>query len=344
MAYILMLHNYNLYDQSIVKITFVESGFHHESDLEPEEKYYEQKLKGIFMNGSYKGKEVYMLNQYSTSGVNDEEYKVGDRVFVDVKKSENNDFEGKITGLKRDQYFVVAFMILLAAILITTSKKGLLTILSLFVNIFIFWTALELYQEGKNILLLSRYMMVLFTIISLILISGINRKTLAAVLSTFATVGISFVIFTLSMKFGQDMDYAYMDYITGPSDLHLIFESQLLIAGLGAIMDIAISMAAMTQELIVKDPEISFQSILKSGRELGHDIMGTMINVMLFTYICGSIPMIILKMNLEIRLATIIAYHMPLELYRFLLGGIGIMLAIPLSLATSILFLRKWRR
>ena len=77
---------------------------------------------------------------------------------------------------------------------------------------------------------------------------------------------------------------------------------------------------------------------------MGHDIMGTMINIMLFTYISGSIPLIILKMKSDVRLHTIILLHMPMEVYRFLIGSIGILLTIPISLFVSVALFKKWRR
>ena len=47
--------------------------------------------------------------------------------------------------------------------------------------------------------------------------------------------------------------------------------------------------------------------------------MGTMINVLLFVLASGMIPMFILKMNNEIRFITIIRYHIPYDICRFLI-------------------------
>ncbi len=343
---LIMSHNYKWYDKPIVKITAVENSFSHANSVDDwsKERYYDQRLIGLIMNGTHKGKEVFIQNQYSSSGIYDERYKVSDEVFASISTGEKNILTGTITGLKRDKYLALPFFILLVAILLVIRKKGILTILSLFTNIFIFWYALKLYEQGTNLLILSRYMMIFFTTLSLLLISGVKVKTFAAIFSTLATVGIISLLFKLVMTYSNGVDYAYMDYILNPNNLDDIFESQLLIGGLGAIMDISISMAAMINELLTKDKHIGFIALWKSGRELGHDIMGTMINVMLFTFLCGSIPMIILEMEMNIRLYTIVSFHMTFEIYRFLLGGIGIMIAVPISLVISTFLLKKWRR
>ena len=66
--------------------------------------------------------------------------------------------------------------------------------------------------------------------------------------------------------------------------------------------------------LIEKDNNISKKRLLSSGRELGYDIMGTMINVLLFTYICGEIPLIILKMKNGFNLINLISLHIRKQL------------------------------
>jgi uncharacterized membrane protein len=193
-------------------------------------------------------------------------------------------------------------------------------------------------------LLLGNILVLLFTCLSLLLISGWNQKTFAAICSTLISITITLLLFQLTMSFTEGVDYAFMEYITSPADLPEIFMAQIMIGGLGAVMDVAITEASSISELIAKDKEIPLKNLIQSGRDIGHDIMGTMINVMLFTYISGSIPLIILKMNSEIRLHTIILWHMPMELYRFLIGSIGILISIPVSILVSLLFFRRLRR
>jgi len=83
------------------------------------------------------------------------------------------------------------------------------------------------------------------------------------------------------------------------------------------------------------NPDVSLRKLIHSGREIGYDIMGTMINVLLFVLASGMIPMFILKMNNEIRFITIIRYHIPYDICRFLIESIGIVLAIPVSVFIS---------
>lgn len=340
---IVMDNNYNWYDKTIVTIETENHRLIREVETSQglKEFYYEQTLTGKIMNGPLKGEMLTMTNAYTSSGVFDEQYKVSDEVFVELE--ETQPLTGRIDNLKRDKYLIIPFSILLILMLLLIRKKSIFTIISLTINVFIFYYALVLYEKGLDLLLISQYMMVIFTVLSLVLISGFRKKTLAAIIGTLITISIMALVINLFVRYSNDLDFSYMAYIFSPNNLDVIFKAQLLIAGLGAVMDIAIMMATMVNELVTKNPMISFKDLWLSGRELGYDVMGAMINVMLFTYFCGSIPMIVLKMKMEIRLSTIVLYHMPMELYRFLFGGIGLMMAIPISLLVSIALLKKGR-
>ena len=119
-----------------------------------------------------------------------------------------------------------------------------------------------------------------------------------------------------------------------------IFWTDIMLTGLGAIMDVAVTISAATGEIVRKNPDVSLRKLIHSGREIGYDIMGTMINVLLFVLASSMIPMFILKMNNEIRFITIIRYHIPYDICRFLIESIGIVLAIPVSVFISSIIMK----
>lgn len=342
---ILVFNNYDWYDTTIVKIDTVKNTFSHEAEAgQGSEKYYDQVLIGTVMNGEYQGSTVYLHNKFSSSGVYDDKYKAGDEVFAYIDSGDKQRLEGAVSGVKRDKYAALLIAVFILLILFAAKRKGLFSTISLFINILVFCHALNLYAEGYDIMLLSNCLVLFFTFVSLLLISGFKKKTFAAILSSLISICITMILFKIVMLYTDGVDYAFMEYIVSPGDLPEIFMSQMLLGGLGAIMDVAITEASAMNELVQKDAGISRRDLIKSGREVGHDIMGTMINVMLFTYISGSIPLIVLKMNSGVRLHTVILWHLPMELHRFLLGSIGILLTIPVSLLVSAFLFKKQRR
>lgn len=344
-AMVFTYNNYFLYKEDVVKITAVKNEEIYEKEgLNGEvEKYYNQEITAIIKSGEYKGKSITLNNTCSYSGVKDEGYKKGNYLFVSLSGSEDK-LSANILSVKRDMYVMVLICVFILGIVIFAGKKGVLSIISIIMNIIIFTYALNEYVNGKDILKLCNLMIILFTMISLILASGINKQTVCAIISTLISVALIFIIYKITKENFEQPEYMMMEYITNPEHLDHIFMAGVLIGGLGAIMDVAISISVAVNELINKDKNISVKNLISSVKEIGYDIMGTMINVLFFTYMCGTIPMLILKIKNGYKFLSIIKFQIPFEIIRFLVGAIGIVVTIPISGFIAITILKKRRQ
>ena len=344
-AMVFTYNNYFLYKEDVVKITAVKNEEVYEKEgLNGEvEKYYNQEITAIIKSGEYKGKSITLNNTCSYSGVKDEGYKKGNYLFVSLSGSEDK-LSANILSVKRDMYVMVLICVFILGIVIFAGKKGVLSIISIIMNIIIFTYALNEYVNGKDILKLCNLMIILFTMISLILASGINKQTVCAIISTLISVALIFIIYKITKENFEQPEYMMMEYITNPEHLDHIFMEEVLIGGLVAIMDVAISISVAVNELINKDKNISVKNLISSVKEIGYDIMGTMINVLFFTYMCGTIPMLILMIKNGYKFLSIIKFQIPFEIIRFLVGAIGIVVTIPISGFIAITILKKRRQ
>ena len=78
-----------------------------------------------------------------------------------------------------------------------------------------------------------------------------------------------------------------------------------------------------------------------AGRHIGQDIMGTMTNILLFSYLSGSLAMVLIYLKMRIHLLTI-SMNWSLEMTRALTGGIGIVLTIPITIGLMVTIF-KWK-
>lgn len=120
-----------------------------------------------------------------------------------------------------------------------------------------------------------------------------------------------------------------------------IFISEIILGGLGAIMDISISISSSLNEILEKNPKISQKQLIKSGFNIGKDIMSTMINVLFFTYICTSIPNLVILFRNGISLSILTREYISIEMTRALTGAIGITITIPIAIYTTILLYKR---
>ena len=302
------------------------------------EQYYEQTMEAKLLNGDRKGDKILLKNEYSASQVINQKYHKWDQVLVSLNG------EGKtatIKTLKRDVYLAALFGLMVILLLLITKKQGVLTIATLVVNLGIYGAGFTLYLQGKDILKICNLMAILFMVTTLLFLNGFSRKTFAAVLSSFCVLALIMAIFFAVMNRVAEPDYSAMEYLGTIENPEDIFAAEVMLAGLGAIMDVAVTISAALSELLEKKPDLTFRSLFRSGREIGYDIMGTMISVLLFTFGSSLIPSFLIRMNNEVSFLTIVRLHIPLKIVEFLIESIGIVAAIPISILISSCLLRR---
>lgn len=334
-------HDAWIYDTTIVKVTKVQTEKTGEKEAVrgDEEAYYRQTMKGVILNGKWKGSKITLKNEYTYSQVTSQKYHRGDKVFVHA--SENGEkLSGKIKGLKRDTYLAAVGGMLLLLLVLITKKHGVYTIGTMLFNTAVYAVGFHFYLKGGNMIEICNIMVLCFTIGTIFLLNGFHKRTWAAVCSTLCVFTVIMGLFHFIMYLYGDVDYSPMEYLGSVENPAQIFEAEVMLAGLGAIMDVAVTIAAATGELIQKKPDIKFFSLFRSGREVGYDIMGTMLSVLLFTFGSGLIPGFIIRMNNDISFWSNIRYHIPFEICRFLIESIGIVLSIPISIFVSAIFLK----
>ena len=336
-------NNENLYNKPIAKIIAINE---QESNKETTDGKIEpiknQKIQAIIMNGLYKGKTVELNNVTSFSQVNDLDLKINDEVFLSIQDNDKQEISTvKILDLKRDKYIVYIINIFVALILLVGGAKGFRSLASVFVNIAIVFIIIGLFTKGYDLMVFSIIASILFVVLSILLVSGRNKKSFSAIVGTLIGTLVSMVIAGVVIKFNNwsGIHFEEMEFLTHPPEQ--IFFIELIIGTLGGIMDIAISISSAIKELYDKNPNIERKAIIKSSREIGQDIMGTMANTLVFAYLSGSIPTILLLLRNGMPITYIININLSLEFMRAIVGSIGIVLSIPITIYTSILILKK---
>ena len=304
LAVVFVMNDAWLYQTPIAKLTKVETRMTGEgkSTRGTKEKKYEQNIQGVVLNGKNKGKKVSFSHEYTYTGMLKQGYHKGEKVFLNGSK---DDVGSGIRGVKRDTEIVVLLGFLILLLLIVTGRHGALTVGTVIINLIIFFVGFWKCGDSSNVLSLCNKLCVLAMIMG---------------------------IFDLVMRHMEELDYSTMEYLGSIDNPDEMFHAEILLSGLGAIMDVSVAISVALSEIVRKKPDVTFFELFKSGREIGYDIMGTMINVLLFVFGCGLIPMCLIRMNNSVRFVTIIKLHIPCELCRFFVESIGIVLAIPVSI------------
>lgn len=343
---VFVTHNHAFYDRPIAKVTETSLADSEEVTDENHNKdqLFTQDITAEIKNGKAKGEKIHLTNEYSSSGAVDQEYDVGNELFVSIDEEKQADtLTGSINDIKRDKYVVFVAWIFIFILLIVGKKQGLASILSLAVNAALLTYALDVYvyTESARLLWVCGISAVLFTIISLLIVNGFNEKTYTAIIATLLgtafSLAITYAVLWITSESG--LRYEEMEFLTRP--YQPVFLAGLLLGSLGGVMDIAITIASSIFGLYESNNHIAIQSLKKSGMDIGKDIMGTITNILFFVYISGSIPMLIMYLNNGSPLTFSLSMNLSLELARALAGGIGIVITIPIGVYTAIFFVKR---
>lgn len=342
-------HNHSFYDRTIAEVikTNVEKSSEILDEHQNQDKIYTQHIVAKIKNGEDKGKLIHLTNEFTSSGAYDQKYVVGNELFVSIdnKADGTKDLTGTVKDVKRDKYVLTVGWIFIFILLFVAKKQGLFSIISLVVNAILLSYALDIYLNTSHISLLfiCSISAILFTVISLLLVSGFKEKTYAAIIATLLGTFITMVItyFVMNFTMGKGLRYEEMQFLTRPPQV--VFIAGVLVGSLGAVMDVAITMSSSLFELYEKNNDIPVKALKASGRDIGKDVMGIMTNILFFAYISGSIPMLILYFKNSSSLSFTLSMNLSLEIARALAGGIGIVLTIPIALYTTIFFINRKR-
>ncbi|SHE66602.1 Uncharacterized membrane protein [Atopostipes suicloacalis DSM 15692] len=338
-------NNHPFYEQPIAKVieTVVTETTETEDQYGNKDTLFVQEIVAEIKNGEEKGKHVHLVNEYSSSGAYDFEYKSGNELFIYTNK-DGPSLAGDIIDVKRDKYIVIAMWIFIFSLLLVGRRQGFFAAISLAINMLLLSWALDIYvNTGLNLLWIIGITVVLFTVSSLLLVNGRNAKTYAAIITTVLGTFISMLITYLAIwaTSGKGLYYEEMSFLTRP--YQLVFLAGLFVGSLGAVMDVAISISSALYELYQRDHHISNNSLKESGLNIGKDIMGTMTNILFFAYISGSIPILIVYFKNASPLGYALSLNLSLEIARALSGGIGIVITIPIGIYTTIFLINRKR-
>lgn len=267
-----------------------------------------------------------------------------------------NNGETIATLFSHDRSDMIYILLILFSIIviIVGGLKGIRSLVALiFTLVCCVYLMLPLMLNGVNPILAGIIMAILSTSVTLLLVSGINKKTLAAILGTTMGVvvaGITAYIFgNLTNLSGITMEDAEsLMYIAEDSGLKIkgLMFTGILVASLGAVMDVAISISSSIFEIYSVDNNIEFNKLFKKAMNIGKDIIGTMTNTLILAFAGGSLSLLILIYSSNMPYNKLINLDiLGIEIIQGISGSIGIVLAVPITaIIASYLCIHKRRK
>ena len=110
----------------------------------------------------------------------------------------------------------------------------------------------------------------------------------------------------------------------------------LVIGALGVLDDVTVTQAAVVWELAEADPDASRTSLFASGMRVGRAHVASTVNTLALAYVGATLPLLLVFSALELPFSTAVSQELVAqEIVRGLVGGLGIIAAVPLTTALA---------
>lgn len=276
------------------------------------------------------------ISTYITGTV--KEVEVGDKVLLYNETSYDGQSKWYFVEYSRTTALIVLAAVFLGLIVLFGKTKGLKTLVSLvFTVLAIFMVYIPAILGGQNIYAWTIVTCAFITISTVILVYGYSRKTLSTALGCIAGVLVAGLLTLLMNNILKltgftDENSIYLQQLNSTIDLKAIIFGGILVGAVGAIMDVAIDISSSLSEVASKMEKPEFREIVKSGFNIGKDIMGTMTNTLILAYIGSSLSTVLLLTASSHSILYLFNLEMiTVEILQALAGSIGILTTIPLT-------------
>ena len=297
-------------------------------------------------SGSHKG-ERYELD-VMPGWYTDDKLEVGSRITVAVSENlETGEIRFESSTFSHDRtagVYLVLGLFLLVVVLVG-GRTGLKSLLGLaFTVAALIWIFCPMWMKGAEPVPLAFGLCVLVMVMSFTILGGVSRKTLCAMLGTVAGMGLAALFSALSQAICRIDSYALYDagrdFVDLANlqqrgyDLHLqgLLSAGIIISSLGAVMDVAMSLASSVSELKTVNPELTFPQLFRSAMRIGRDMVGTMTNTLILAFVGSSLVLVIRLWSQGPSYTRLISSrYLSVELMSALSSSIGVILAVPLT-------------
>ena len=299
-------------------------------------------------SGQYKGKFVKIENMLSGNPYYDIKLKKNSKVILHVEDN-GEGMEFSIEDIKRSGTLVWLSVLFCGLLIYVGRKKGLYSLIAIGLTVFLIANCLTpLILIGFKPLFSTIFICIISTAATMYLVGGFNAKSTSAIIGTvlsliFAGI-LSFIAILTAQLTGFAGENMMFLYAAHPEfDFISITISAMVLATLGAVMDVSMSISSTINEIYETDNNKSVKELFISGMNVGKDIIGTMANTLILVYMGGSLPLLLLAGNIDLQKFANLN-QVVTEVASALIGSIAIVICVPFTALVASSLIHKYAK
>ena len=286
-------------------------------------------------SGENKNDIVVLDNMLTGNPYYDINLKEGTKVILHAEDSDDGIIYS-IEDIKRSGTLIWLSLLFFGLLIYIGKKKGLYSLVSILLTcLLIFHILSPMILLGINPIIATVLICLIATAVTMYLVGGFNKK------STSATIGCTLSLITAGLLSFIAVKSASLNGFAGENSMFLysahpelnfisIAISTMILATLGAVMDVGMSIASTINEIHAIDGTKTVKELFVSGMNVGRDIIGTMANTLILVYLGGSLPLLLLASNIDLQ-KFFNLNQVVTEIASALIGSCAIVLCVPIT-------------
>lgn len=292
--------------------------------------------------GQYKGEQLMADN--TVGPIYGQRFEVGQSITVGISTYADGSVRCYVYEYNRLPGLLLILGLFIAVTVLVGGKVGVKSLVSLGLTVAaLIFVLLPLLLKGWPTILTTFLICVLVTIATFVILGGVDKKTVCACLGTLAGIALA-TVFGILAQWILRIDGYRQEYAeallqlrqTGESAIGIsgLITAGVIVSALGAVMDVAMSISSALQELTRVDETLTAKQLLRSGMNIGRDMVGTMTNTLILAILGSGFTLIVYIYSLGLQPIQLLSSpYISLEAISAVASSIGVMLAVPLTTA-----------
>ncbi len=296
-----------------------------------------QDVKIRILTGEHKGQIMTVKNYLNyTTNVR---ATTGSDVIVIIDTADKNTYDVWIYSYDRGPFLLIFALVFIAVLCAIGGSRGIKSVLGIiFTFTSIVFLFIPLLYRGYSPAVAAMGVVIVTLCVSLVLLGGFSAKTLSAILGAAAGVAISDLILAVALTLTHLSGYSTNEsdtliQIAGATHMQIgqLLFAAILISSLGAIMDIAISIASSVNEVYAGNNSLNVKELFNSGMNVGRDMMGTMANTLIIAFTGAALNTLVLLYAWNVSYYQLINSSLVgIYVIQAVSGSIAVILTVPL--------------
>lgn len=309
----------------------------------------EQLLLAEVKTGQYKGETLQVSNYVGPLYGGSVE--VGDGVTLLISTYSDGSHTATVYEYNRTSMLVIIALAFVLVTVLVGGKVGAKSLVALAITLAcLFWLLIPLLIKGAPTLLTVFLVCAYITVVTMVILSGAGRKSVCAMLGTVAGTAIALLFGLLAQKLARisgmrlaDVEPLLQLRQTGtPIGLQGLLVGGIVISALGAVMDVAMSIASALTEVHTVAPQMNAKELFRSGMNIGRDMVGTMTNTLILAFLGSGFALVIYLYSLSLSPHQLLSSsYLAIEVVSGISSSIGVILSVPLTALISSVLLTK---